>query len=357
MKKREVLPVRLDEYRKHLLVPPRPFAAAWEDIPEIVRGMLMPLSGIQPVTKQMSDAAGGILNTKPSPAEVRLFRELDTTFQMIKLVMSMAYWEDVGDTIRGVPSSIYAVPAIKRDKVQVFDIDTVQRIADGLEGNGVEEVMVDFDPFTGKHSATIIGGDYVRWAQQQVPLSEIGFVLERYFLADSYDPDDVLENEATIPEHSRNGFRRNRRTKLYTPFKKWESRQIWGLDSEIERFLLQELLWRGLRPELQWIIYRSGQCFPSIYDVYRDIEFRHGTETLTSVDLFFPEERVAVFCDGTKHHRREKDRRKDDRINAALVEMGITPVRVSGHEIRKNLKDAGDKVEEVVRLTNVNNIS
>lgn len=349
MKKREIVPARLDEYRKHLLVPPRPFAAAWEDIPETVRVMLMSLSGIQPATKQMSNAAGGMLNTKPSPAEVKLFREWDTTFQMIKLVMTMAYWEDVGGAIRGVPSSIYAVPAIKRDKVQVVDIDAVERIADFPKGSGVEEVMVGFDPFTGKHSATIIGGDYVRWARQQVPLSEIGFVLERYFLADSFDPEDVLEDEAAIPENSRIGFRRNRRTKLYTPFKKWESRQIWGLDSEIERFLLQELLWRGLRPELQWIIYRSGKCFPSIYDVYRDVEFRHGTETLTSVDLFFPEERVAVFCDGTKHHKRKKDSRKDCKINAALVGMGITPVRVSGHEIRENLKVAGDKVEEVVR--------
>lgn len=349
MKKREIVPARQDEYRTHLLVPPRPFAAAWEDIPEIVRVMLMPLSGIQPVTKQMSDAAGGILNTKPSPKEVELFREWGTTFQMIKLVMTMAYWEDVGGAIRGVPSSIYAVPAIKRDKVQVFDIDEVESIADVLEGSDVEDVMMGFDPFTGKHSATILGGDYVQWARQKMFLFETGFVLERYFLADSYDSEDVLEIDAAIPEHSRKGFRRNRRTKLYTPFKKWQSRQIWGLDSDIERFLLQELLWRGLRPELQWIIYRSGQCFPSIYDVYRDVEFRHGTETLTSADLFFPEERVAVFCDGAKHHKRPKDRRKDDKINAALMEMGITPVRVSGHEIREDLKVVGDKVEEVVR--------
>lgn len=349
MKKREIVPARLDEYRHHLLVPPRPFSAAWDDIPEIVRMMLMPLSGIQPVTKQMSDAAGGVLRTEPSQAEVELFRKEATTFQMIKLIMTMAYWEEVDGDIRGVPSSIYAVPAIKRDRVQIFDIDAVSRIGGVLEMHTIEDVMTDFDPFTGKHSATIFGGDYVHWAREQVPLSTIGFVLERYFLSDSYDPEDVLEIDGPIPERSRKGFRRNRQKKLYTPFKKWESRQIWGLDSDIERFLLQELLWRGFRPQLQWVIYKSGQCFPSIYDVYRDMEFRHGTETLTSADLFFPDERVAVFCDGTKHHKREKDRLKDEKINDALIEMGITPVRVSGQEIREDLRAAGDKVEKVVR--------
>ena len=177
MKKRELVPDLPDEYRTHLLVPPRPFAAAWEDIPETVRVMLLPLSGIQPVTKQMFDAAGGILHTKPSPGEVELFRERGTTFQMIKLVMTMAYWEDVGGAIRGVPSSIYAVPAIKRNKVEVCDIDAVESIADVLDGSDVEDVMIGFDPFTGKHSATILGGDYVQWARQKIPLFETGFVL------------------------------------------------------------------------------------------------------------------------------------------------------------------------------------
>ena len=85
-----------------------------------------------------------------------------------------------------------------------------------------------------------------------------------------------------------------------------------------------------------------------MWDVYRDDEFRHGADTLTSADLFFPKERIAVFCDGAKHHIKEKDRRKDELINAGLEEKGIVPIRVTGREIRDYLKSAGDKVEEAI---------
>jgi very-short-patch-repair endonuclease len=72
---------------------------------------------------------------------------------------------------------------------------------------------------------------------------------------------------------------------------------------------------------------------------------------LTEADLFFPKEKVAVFCDGSKHHIRGKDRAKDERINFALREMGITPVRISGTEIRTDLKAAGDKVCDALNET------
>ena len=51
MEKTDIVPGRLEEYLQHLLVPPRPFDAAWEDIHEIVRVSLEPLSGIQPIKK------------------------------------------------------------------------------------------------------------------------------------------------------------------------------------------------------------------------------------------------------------------------------------------------------------------
>lgn len=348
MKHPVLVPHRLKEYEEHLLVPPRPFNAAWDDIPVIVRAGLQTLSGIQPVTTKMVDASGGVLHNKPSSAEVELFREKKTSFQLIKLVLNMAYWHEEDGAIRGAPSSIYAVPAIKRDAIEVFDIDAVERFADILEGRHIEDVLVGFDPFSGKYEMSVLGGSYVHHARGQRPLSQIGFVLERYFLATTYEREDLLEIDDFIPEHSRKGFRRNREKKLYRPFRKWQSRQIWGLDSDIELFMFQELLARGYRPELQWIIYRSGELFQSLYDAYSDIEFRHNVEMLTEADLFFPAERVAVFCDGNKHHKKEKDRQKDALIDAALLEMGITPVRVSGRQIREDLKASGDKVEEAL---------
>lgn len=341
-------PPRLEDYSQNILVPPHPFAAAWESIPEVVRVSMMPLSGIQPITTDMFAVAGKVLRTKPSDEEIELFREKGAKFQMISLVLTMAFWEEVNDQITGIPCSIHALPSIKRGKVQFCGIDTVAAIADVGDSTRIENVFADFDPFSGHYSMSILGGDYVNWSRQKRPLTNIGFVLERYFLAEHFDKENVTEFDGFIPEAHRKAYKRNRIKKLFTPFRKWESRHIWGVESDIERFLFQELLSRGLRPQLQWIIYKSGQYYQSLYDVYKDIDFRHGAETLTEADLFFPEEMVAVFCDGSRHHKRRKDREKDERINAALLDIGITPVRVSGREIREDLKAAGDKVQGVL---------
>ena len=341
-------PMRLNDYLENILVPPRAFDAAWEAIPEVVRVSMMPLSGIQPLTTEMFKAAGGELRTKPSVEEIEFFRGAGAKFQTISLVLTMAFWKEVEGRILGIPCSIHALPAIKRGKVQYCGIDTVAEIADVGEGAEIEQVYAGFDPFSGQYSMSIMGSDYVAWSREKRPLTEVGFVLKRYFLADNFHKDDVVEIDQFIPDEQKKAYKRNRIKKLYTPFKDWKSRHIWGVESDIERFLLQELLSRGLRPHLQWIIYKSGQCYQSLYDVYKDVEFRHGAEMLTEADLFFPDERVAVFCDGSKHHRREKDRKKDEQIDATLRGFEITPVRISGRDIREDLKSAGDKVQKAL---------
>ena len=59
--------------------------------------------------------------------------------------------------------------------------------------------------------------------------------------------------------------------------------------------------------------------------------------------MFFPRERVAVFCDGGNFHR-GKRRRKDEAINARLAEMNITTVRLRGSLIVGDLGRAADSV-------------
>ena len=341
-------PKRLNDSSEKILVPPRPFDAAWQTIPEVVRFSMMPLSGIQPLTTEMFEVAGQELRTKPTEEEIKLFREKGTKFQMISLVLTMAFWEEVDERILGVPCSLHVLPSIKRGKVQYCEIDTVASLADLGERAEFEDVYADFDPFGGQYSMSTLEGDYVAWSRQKRPLTCVGFVLERYFLASEFDRDDVAEFDSFIPDEHKKAYKRNRIKKLYTPFKRWESRHIWGVESDIERLLLQELLSRGLRPQLQWIIYKSGQSYQSLYDVYKDVEFRHGSEMLTEADMFFPDEKVAVFCDGAKHHRRKKDREKDQRINAALIDFGITPIRVLGKEIRSDIKAAGDRIQSAV---------
>ena len=62
------------------------------------------------------------------------------------------------------------------------------------------------------------------------------------------------------------------------------------------------------------------------------------------LSLFFPDEKVAVFCDSTRHHRGAKAQEKDAEIDEKLKVIGVTSVRVQGKQIVDDLKAAADKV-------------
>ena len=45
------------------------------------------------------------------------------------------------------------------------------------------------------------------------------------------------------------------------------------------------------------VIEIARQVRPSLYDLWNDdVEFRHTTGLISECDLFFPDEKVAVFC-------------------------------------------------------------
>ena len=97
------------------------------------------------------------------------------------------------------------------------------------------------------------------------------------------------------------------------------------------------------------LLMADGSIFPSWYHLWEDLEFRHAPGLITEADLYFPVERLAVFCDGS-HHTRAKQRLKDQAIGARLAEIGIHSTRVSGNLINKNLPVAGRQVIEALRL-------
>jgi hypothetical protein len=180
------------------------------------------------------------------------------------------------------------------------------------------------------------------------PIDELGIVIERYYLAIDYDPSDIVEMDGFLPDdQSRKAFRRNRIKKLFTPFKQVSTRRIWGLETPIELFLFQELLSRGIRPQCQNLIYPNGSVFQSLYDVYADVEFRRSQRLLTESDMFLPDKKIAIFCDGA-HHERGKVKEKDAKIDARLANLGIRAIRIPGRLINFDLKVAGDMVAEAV---------
>jgi hypothetical protein len=56
-------------------LPKLPLKVDWASIPELLRVAMLDLSGIQPITKAMAEAAGGKMWDKPSEGEIELFRK------------------------------------------------------------------------------------------------------------------------------------------------------------------------------------------------------------------------------------------------------------------------------------------
>lgn len=344
-------PNRVHEFGDRILVPPKPFTVSWEWIPENVRVSLIPIDGIQPVTRAMIDAANGAISTAPTSGEIEHFSEAGTQFQLVQLVLSLAWWESERDGITAVPFAISALPASKRGEVTHCGIELVSALHGAPFKPSTEEIYAGFDPFVGEWGMGIIGGDYIAFSAGRAPIDELGIVVGRYFLALDVDRDEVLEADTFVPnEQSQNAYKRNRFKKLYTPFKEVQARRIWGLESPIELFLLQELTSRGLRPNCQCLIYPDGSVHQSLYDVYADIEFRRGQKLVTEADLYFPEKKVAVFCDGS-HHERRKQKEKDAKIDEKLKTLGIQSVRIPGKLIIKDLSAAGDCVSATLAQT------
>jgi len=341
-------PERLSEYSKYTAVPVRPFPVSWDWVPELIRASFLPLHGILPVTAAMLEAAGGRLGTAPTDGEIEYFGKRGTHFQLIHLVLSLAWWREDERGLSAVPYAISVIPASKRGKVSEVDIDYIAALRGAPVDPSIEHVYGGFDPFKGDWSIVSLGGDYIAQQGGKGRLDEIGIVLERYFLATDYGQDAVLEVDGFLPdERSKRAYLANRIKKLYTPFKEVTARRIWGVETPIELFVYQELLFRNIRPECQYLVYPGGECFPSLYDVFADVEFRHGAHILTEADFYFPEARVAVFCDGG-HHLRAKQVAIDARIVAQLNELGIRSVRLPGELIRRDLEAAGEKVAELL---------
>ncbi|MEE4296884.1 MAG: hypothetical protein V2J20_09765, partial [Wenzhouxiangella sp.] len=89
-------PARVKDFGERVLFPSAPFSVSWEMVPEVVRLSLMPVFGIQPVTTAMIKAASQkTLSHVPTEGEIAYFRERNTQFQMVQVVLSLAWWDSV----------------------------------------------------------------------------------------------------------------------------------------------------------------------------------------------------------------------------------------------------------------------
>lgn len=331
---------------KHLLDDPTysrrpatPYGLNWESVPEIIRVSTLDLGGIQPITRTMMELAGGTLYDKPSEAEVAYFKERGTQFQMLSLVASVVA-DKVVDGVQVVrPFALSLLPASKRNAMETVSIEHIATVDGGQNWNATDPCYVGYDPFAGEWE--MYGPAGLLLSEPGGFLDEVGLVVETFFLATEFDPAEVLMVDAGMPAGKmREKYRRKRSELLFRPFKKVEARRIWGAETPIELFLIQELARHGYHPTIQMLIMDDGGLFPSLYHLWQDMEFRHMPGLVTEVDLFFPEQRIAVFCDGA-HHDRKPQRIRDEAITAKLAAMNIRSVRVPGRMINGDLHAAG----------------
>lgn len=334
-------------------LPKPPLRVDWTSVPELISVAVLDLGGIQPVTKAMAQAAGGVIHDKPSDGEIELFKQRGTQFQMISVVLSVVAAGMSDGALNVRPFAVTLIPGSKRGAVSNAGIEFVSKI-DVDKWLETEPAYTGYDPFSGDWSLYGNIPGYLDGKREGF-LDEIGIVSDQFFLATSTaDDDETLTMDLHMPSQKmKEKYEKHRSRLLFTPFQKIEARRVWGAESPIELFLLQVLAKEGLFPQSQMLIMDDGATFPSWYNLWSDIEFRHSRGLVTEADFYFQTERIAVFCDGA-HHARKKQREKDATINEKLETLGIQAVRILGSEINFDLPKAASRVMEAVKAARKN---
>jgi len=329
------------------ILPKLPISLDWSSIPELIRGATLDLGGIQPITKAMVDAAGGPLHDKPSEGEVALFQRRGTSFQLISVVLSCVPAGEVDGVLQVKPFAMTLIPASKRGNVQETTIDLVAKL-DVDAWLATEPMYAGYDPFSGDWSLSGNLPGYMD-GERKGYLDEMGVVVDQFFLATELaEDDDVLMMDVQMPsEEMKSRYERHRRKLFFAPFKKVEARRVWGAETPIELFLIQGLAKENLFPQSQMLIMEDGGIFPAWYHLWNDPKFRTTTGLVTEADLYFPAQRIAIFCDGSSHARK-KNRERDTAINAKLEAMEITAIRIPGSEIKFELANAVSRVKNAL---------
>lgn len=325
-------------------VPATDFSVDMLAIPELVRLSIAALGGVQPVTGAMAAAAGGAMRDKPSDGEIALHQKLGSRFQLIMVVMNVAALRKHDRGLVGTPYSVSLMPASKRGEVQTSTIEFVAQM-DPAKLMAGQPCYLGFDPFQG---AWGLFGDLNFFRTNNAGfLDEVGLIIDHYYLATAVDEADVLSLGVDLPSpEARAKFNKHRYKRFFRPFQRVEARRVWGAESPIELFLHQALLHRELSPQLQMILCDDGSSYGALYHLWRDRHLDALPGQITEADFYFPQQRLAVFCDSAKHHGRGHQQAKDQAINDRLAAAGFKVLRLPGPAI---LHDLGGCVDTVLR--------
>lgn len=304
-------------------------------IGEFLNYDLLDLAGIQPIESKHLSANKGIIKVNPSKESIEIYRKKNTKFQLVSVVINAFGFKKKDDVIHAKPYSISLKVGTKRDKIEEKDIDLIEKFdLEGLES--VPKYYAGFNPFTNAYGVYAMGTSSFN---QSVESDMIGFVYKMYFLATEYNHRDVCP--PSIPEleesnQASRDYQKYRKDRYFKKFTKDKPRKIWGCDSPIELFLLQAMDHMGLSPEIQTIICEDGVTYPSFHKLWENKKSRKRLKIVTEADFYFPNEKLAIFCDSKSHHSSQEAIDKDKAIDSQLIGMGIRSLRILGPEIVKS---------------------
>ncbi len=238
-------------------------------------------------------------------------------FQLIHVVVNAYSFEECDGVLHAKPYCISLKPSTKRGEISEASVDWVENI-DLEEIDRAPKHYLGFNPFQNAYGFFAMGSVP---PDRSVESDMIGFVYRTYALATKFDNRDILcPDIPSIMEHNqaRKDYEKYRKDWYFKKFTKDKPRKIWGCDSPIELFLLQAMDKEGLSPDLQTIICEDGLTVPSFHKLWENQKSRRRIKMVTEADFYFPNKKLAVFCDSKKHHTSEKAIRKDKAIDVKL---------------------------------------
>ncbi|MGV3588954.1 MAG: hypothetical protein ACO1OF_18260 [Adhaeribacter sp.] len=332
-------------------LPKVPVKFDYSKLPSFLNIDLLQLFGIMPKTIDLIENTQKDFFINPSAKEVEYYKKKGTRFQIINVVANIHTFKLQGDTALAYPYSISLIAGPKRGLPDTCSIEFLDKI--GLDKiNFSKNCYTDFSPFSkvevGFHApiGLFYGGD----RKIKSYTDTIGFILETFFLPTDIELEKALisgphDFDQTIIDK----YDKYRIKRYFKPFNDILPRRIWGCDSPIELFLIQALAQRDLFPTIQSLIFKNGEVHDNYYEMISSETFIKGDELITEVDLYFPKEKIAVFCDSTKHHRNEKAKLKDAKISYELEKLGIKSLRINGKDIVYNLSQVVQNITSQIK--------
>ncbi|WP_205669715.1 hypothetical protein [Aliivibrio fischeri] len=304
------------------------------------------LDGVQPIETGHLNVNNKIIGVNPSKASIEIYKKKNTKFQLVYVIVNAYGFKEVNGELVGKPYNISLHPASKRGEVSVVTPEWIEKI-DLEEMDSVPRLYKGFNPFCGAYGLHMIGTvDY-----SNIESDMLGFVHRMYALAMPIEHREITSPE--IPQLNdnkqvRRDYEKYRKDRYFKPFRKVKPRRIWGCDSPIELFLLQAMDSIGLAPELQTIICEDGFTVPSFHKLWENQRSRRRLKMITEADYYFPDKKLAVFCDSVAHHSSAEAIKKDAAIDEKLKEIDITSMRICGRDIANSPIECAKKIEQLL---------